>query len=155
MRTKWATIVVAGVMLGLLLAGPAAAHRVSIAGSVRVTGAAGAPLDPDALVGVAVIANPGFEKTITQHLPPFTLPVFIEEDWSDDGDDAANRGLHNRGLRLLRRHLDTTLVLTNTTGSDLPLHLTLWDAAGVEIGSLAVTLMGHQTKLLPVSSLLD
>ena len=158
MQTKWATIVCAGVMLGLLLAGEAAADRRSIAGSVSITGPGDTELVDGDLVGLAVIANPGFEKTITQQLlPPFTLPVFIEEDLVED--DAASPSSRS-GLRLLRRHLDTTLVLTNPKGGtsltdDLHLTLTLWNAAGDEaLGSRSVTLAPHQTMLVPVSSLL-
>lgn len=154
MRTKWVTVVWAVLVLGLVMAPAVQAHHpLSIAGSVSVTAAGGG--EPTGLVGFAVIANPGFEKTITQHLPPFTLPVFIEGDLLDDEGGAAPT--NRSGLRLLRKRLDTTLVLTNTTAGTLNLLVHLWDGNGGDplVSDFVLTLGPHATKLLPVADLLQ
>jgi hypothetical protein len=154
MRTKWILAVWAVLVLGLVMAPAAQAHHpLSIAGSVSITVAGGG--EPTGLVGFAVIANPGFEKTITQHLPPFTLPVFIEGDLLDDTGGAAPT--NRSGLRLLRKRLDTTLVLTNTTDGTLSLLVHLWNGDGGEplVSDVPLTLGPHATKLLPVGDLLQ
>ncbi len=154
MRTKWTMVVSTVVVLGLLLAGPAAAHRRSVVGSVAITIGGDVPTSAQ-LVGFALTANPGFEKLIVQPLHvPFAMPVFIEEDWSDDDDEDDSAATRSPRRRLLQRHLDTTLVLTNPSGTGVVLDLTLYDAAGEELGTDSVHLSGHQTKVLPVSNLL-
>ncbi len=155
MRTKWVTVVWAVLVLGLVMTPAAQAHHpLSIAGSVSISSDEGGVGEPTGLVGFAVIANPGFEKTITQHLPPFTLPVFIEGDLLDDEGVAAPS--NRSGLRLLRKRLDTTLVLTNTTGLLLNLFVHLWDGDGhLLVSGFPLPLGPHATKLLPVGDLLQ
>lgn len=147
MRTKWGVITAAVAVLGLVLVGPAAAHQVSVSGSLTITGPAGA--EPTGLVGVAVVANPGYEKTITLQIPPFTLPVFIDGDRDDDDGSATSH--HGWG----ERRLDTTLVLVNSTGSALSLEITVRDRSGTILANdVPVSLAAHETKVVQVSDLL-
>jgi hypothetical protein len=151
MRTKWATIVCAVLTLGFVLCGQAAAHPLTVAGSLTIAKSDGGDLGTS-LVGFAVIANPGFEKSITIHIPPFTLPVFIDGDREDgDDDDSAV----SSSSRLVRRRFDTTVVLTNTTESLLGLKLTVRDGSGAVLANaVPVSLEAHETKVIPVSDLL-
>ena len=78
-----------------------------------------------------------------QQLP---LPIFIDGEGPDGGPPT---------VRLLRRNLDTTVVLTNTTAASLTIELTLKNAAGVVLtGPTDMTFAAHETKLIPVSDLL-
>lgn len=83
----------------------------------------------------------------------------MTSDWLLHEDTRRARQAHREKTRsprrrLLQRHLDTTLVLTNPSETDVVLDLTLYDAAGEELGTDSVPLSGHRTKVLPVSNLL-
>jgi hypothetical protein len=149
MRTKWLVMAVAVLVAGLV-AGQAAASQVQVSGSLHIAPGTGAPADlTTALVGVAIVANPGFEKTVTLHIPPFTVPVFIDGDVDDDSATSST------GHSFVHRRLDTTLILTNTTAVTLNLLVTIWDAAGVALATdVPVSLAGHATKIIAVSDLL-
>jgi hypothetical protein len=135
-RLTW---VLAAVLLGtLLVPGETAAKRILLLGSVRVDKVTpGGPVAPEdgELTGLAVIMNPGLEKTMAQQLPPYTIPVFVDVD---------NGGGPN---------LDTLLALTNTTAAPLEVQVTLYDRTGTVLGTRTVTLAGHATESFPVSSL--
>ncbi|MGH7263502.1 MAG: hypothetical protein ACREMB_01450 [Candidatus Rokuibacteriota bacterium] len=126
-------------LIGLLLACPAQAAAAAFVGSVTVEGAA-----EGEVVGFAVTANPGLEKTITQQLPPLTVPVIVEGD----------AGPGPAGPKFLKKNLDTLLVLTNTTGVALNLTLRLRDADGGDVGTQALTLNPFATQVIIVSNLL-
>ena len=118
MRTKAIVLVVALLMLGLLVpAGAWAAHVVAL-GSLTITGS-GTTLStaPPDLVGVAVIANPGLEKTITIQIPPYTFPVFVDKDPSNSSSG----------------NFDTLLALTNVSGAPLTIKLTVHDTTGATV----------------------
>jgi hypothetical protein len=151
MRTKWLTVACAVLLFGtMMMAGEAVARTVRVSGSLTIAPGTGAPSDlSTALVGLAVVANPGFEKTITIHIPPFTLPIFIDGDRDDDDSSALS------SHPFVNRRLDTTLVLTNTTASTLNLLVTIYDAAGVALATaVPVSVDAHATKVIPVSDLL-
>ena len=168
-------------LLGLGIALPVTARPLTILGSLTITGDNNAPLQNNSITGFAVIASPGLEKTMVQQLPPYTIPVFIDGEEADDdsarsrpnddhpgngpnGDDPpglrpdgppSNRPDERPRFRLVRRHLDTTLVLTNTTAASLTIELTLKNAAGdVLTGPTDMTFDAHETKLIQVSDLL-
>lgn len=139
-------MVMAGLLAGLG-AQATSADPLTVLGSLVVTKGDGGVLTTE-LTGFAVIANPGLEKTITQQLPPFTLPVFV------DGDTASQPSVPGVP-RLLRRNFDTTLVLTNTTASSLAIRLTLLGGGGAPLGPpVSRSLAAHETILLLVSDLL-
>jgi hypothetical protein len=131
-------LVVAAALL-LPQAGWAGSHTVL--GSLNVTNANGSPLTTGDVVGLALIANPGMEKSISPQLPPYTVPVFIDVD-TDSGDHVVNS------------RFDTTVLLTNTTGSPLPVLLTVRDAGGTTLGSKTLTIAAHGTVAVVLSSLL-
>jgi hypothetical protein len=110
-------------------------------GSLTVTNANGSPLNTGDVVGLALIANPGMEKAVAPQLPPYTVPVFVDVD-TDDGDHVVNS------------RFDTTVLLTNTTGSPLPVLLTVRDAGGVTLGSKTLTIAAQGTVAVTLSSLL-
>jgi len=182
MRRIHVATLAASLSLGMALPAAVSARPFTILGSLTITGDNNTPLQNNAITGFAVIANPGLEKTIVQQFPPYTLPIFIdgeEEDEStrsrpddrphgDDGPpglrpdgpptsrpDRPGRPDERPRIRLLRRNLDTTLVLTNTTAASLTIELTLKNAAGnVLTGPTDMTFAAHETKLIPVSDLL-
>jgi hypothetical protein len=154
-----------GLALATVLAGTAAARPLTILGSLEITGDGGTPLAVGALTGFAVIANPGLEKTIVQQLPPLTVPVFIDGEEADDSarsrpDDRPNGppftdSAERPRFRLLRRNLDTTVVLTNTTGATLVIELVLRSAAGDSLGGpRELSFAPHQTRAVQLSDLL-
>lgn len=152
--TTWGVLGSVLLVVGPLLPSAAPARPVTVLGSVtivKVTVPGNPPttvpltVDSPELTGFAVIANPGLEKTITQQLPPYTIPVFID----GEGEDG------RPSLRLLRRNLDTTLVLTNTTNETLRVQLTVRDATGAALGTPTVLEFdAHQTQAVSVSELL-
>jgi hypothetical protein len=149
MRQKHAVVLSLLLLAGLVLPAAAPARPVTVLGSlvITVTRADGAvlPLPDNAITGFAVIANPGLEKTIVQQLPPYTLPIFIDGEGPDGGPPT---------LRLLRRNLDTTVVLTNTTGDPLTIEVTIRNAAGaVIVGPTDMPFTAHQTRTFQVSDL--
>ncbi len=145
MRKTWSSGLGIVALVGLLLAFPAMAPAATFLGSVTIT-CTPSPCAAGAIVGFAVTANPGLEKTITQPLPPFagavTVPVITDSDEDSTGG----------GPRILRRNLDTVLVLTNTTGSGLTVQLTVRDADGgdppVGTGSVLIPAGGTRAVLL-------
>jgi hypothetical protein len=147
MRTKWATVVCGVLLLGLMWAPDVTGHSVTIMGSVNVALSGGGTLAPDDLVGFAVTANPGLEKTITQHLPPFTLPVFVDGERDDDNDAVT------QSRRPLRVRFDTTLVLTNPKTTTIEILVTLRGADGATLGTQTVVLGPHVTVIVPLSPL--
>ncbi len=151
MRTK--SLLMVGVLL-LLLAGvlvaPASADTVLL-GSVSVTklvmGVEG-PItaNPPELVGTVVISNPGLEKTITEHLPPFTVPIVIDADGSGPS------------LKLLNKNLDAIMLLTNPSGTAaITVVIRAWGPDGAQltpVGGVSETLPAHGTKAVRLSDLL-
>jgi hypothetical protein len=126
-------------LFGLLLAYPVVATAAPFVGSVTITGA----VEGD-LVGFAVTANPGLEKTITQPLPPFTVAVVVE------GEEGPTPG----GPKILKKSLDTVLVLTNTKITELTVELTLRDGDGNTVGSGVVPIPAKGTRVVILSNLL-
>lgn len=95
MLTRRATLISVVLLVNLLLPQNSSAKTQTVPGSLTITGAG-----PTDLVGVVVTHNPGFEKTISQQIPPFTVPIFVDGDTDD------------------------------TTGGTLNLTLTILDASG-------------------------
>jgi hypothetical protein len=138
---RWSAWLIAGL---LVASSPAVAPAAGVVGSLTVAAAAGSPaLTPSDLTGVAIIANPGFEKTVTQSLPPFTVPVVVT------GQAAAVTN-----ATLGQASVDTTLVLTNATAGALSLELTLRDGAGAVLSTTPLSLAAHATTVVLVSTLL-
>jgi len=125
--------------VGLLLPPEALAKTQTVLGSVVITGAA-----PTDLSGVAVIHNPGFEKTTSQQIPPLAFPVFVDVD--EDGASGV----------VLNKRFDTLVMLTNTTGSTLNnITLTLLGADGTTVlGTKTFNLGPHASTLIFLSDLL-
>ena len=148
MRRKHAVVLALCLVAVLALPVAAPARPVTVLGSVAITGvAAGVEFDlTNQITGFAVIANPGLEKTMVQQIPPYTLPVFIDGDGPDGSPS----------LRLLRRNLDTTVVLTNTTNAILIIRVKIWRGAGTEppLSLTDITFNPHETKTFQVSDLL-
>lgn len=140
MRTKPSICLAAFLLLALLLPTGALAATHTILGSVTVTnGTFTAP--PTDLVGVAIIHNPGFVKTSSQQLPPYTAPIFLDVDTSDATGDVLNS------------RFETTLLLTNT-GAAKTIGLTILGAAGNQLAQTTVNLGALATVLIELSSLL-
>jgi len=140
MRTKPSMWLIAFLLLALFLPTGASAATQTIVGSVTVTN--GTFTDPPTdLVGVAIIHNPGFEKTSSQQLPPFTAPIFLDVDKSDTTGDVLNS------------RFDTTLLLTNTGGAKT-IGLTIRGAQGNQLAQTTVDLGALATVLINLSSLL-
>ncbi len=126
------------VLLVLLLPSGVSARTQTVLGSLTITGAASTDL-----VGVAVVHNPGFEKAITQQIPPFTTPVFVDVD----KDDMTGQVVISR--------FDTIVVLTNTTAGTLHLTLTILDASGMTtLATKMISLDPHATTAINLSALL-
>jgi hypothetical protein len=131
-------------LLGLLIpSGVGAKRPVSVFGRLSITDSQGLPLNPAAppLLGFALIANPGLEKTVTIQIPPYTFPVVVNADLDDQGNNG---------------NLDTVVVLTNVSGAPLSVRLTLLDASGTAI-PLTNPVLGlalDQTVAVPLTSLL-
>ena len=144
MRNRLLTVLSALLILGLLLPQGVMARRHTLLGSISLTKAGGAPLTNE-VTGVATISNPGFEKNISEPIPPYTLPVFIDQDENDGADSSS---------RVTNKHMDTLVILTNTTGASLAVVLTLRDAEGVILNTITVTLPAHGTKAIALSDLI-
>jgi hypothetical protein len=150
MRKRHAVVLALSLVAGLALPLAAAARPVTVLGSIAISGVDATlvefVLTNTQITGFAVIANPGLEKTIVQQLPPYTLPVFIDGDGPDGSPS----------LRLLRRNLDTTVVLTNTTAAPLTIRVKIWRAAGTvpPLAETDLTFGPHETKTFQVSDLL-
>lgn len=148
MRQKHAVVLALLLLAGLVLPAAAPARPVTVLGSLVITGDGGGALTNSEITGFAVIANPGLEKTMVQQLPPYTIPVFIDGDGPDGGPP--------NSLRILRRNLDTTVVLTNTTNLPLTIEVTVRNAVGAVIaGPTDMLFAAHQTKTFQVSDLLE
>lgn|SRR5574341_1137439 len=140
MRTKHSTWLAAFLLLALFLPTGASAATQTIVGSVTVTNA-DFTAPPTDLVGVAIIHNPGFEKTSSQQLPPFTAPIFLDVDTNDTTGDV----VHSR--------FETTLMLTNTGGAKT-IGLIIRGAEGNQLAQETVNLGGFATVLINLSTLL-
>ncbi len=153
MRThRLVVLLVALVAVALSSPSAAPAHPVTVLGSVKITSdPAGTDLTGK-LVGFAVIANPGLEKTISVPIPSFTLPVFIDGDKPDVDDDSATTSGGKKPF--LNKRLDTALALTNTSGGSLSILVTVRDADGATLGSESHTLAANETVLVFISNLL-
>ncbi len=140
MRAKSVACLSLLVMTGLLMAPGAWAKRVTAGGSVAITKASG-PLSTE-LVVVAVTANSGLEKTMVQQLPLpgplYVFPFFVN---ADKGNPQAG-------------DLDTTLLLTNTTGSPLSIIVTLRELDGTTIAAVPETLAANETRVIVLSDFL-
>lgn len=134
-------VTVLAVAAALLLPQAGWAGSKTVLGSLTVTKANGSPLNTGDVVGLALIANPGMEKAIAPQLPPYTVPVFIDVDTDS-------------GSRVVNSRFDTTVLLTNTTGSPLPVLLTVRDAEGATLGSKTLTIVAQGTVAVVLSSLL-
>ena len=142
-------VVLAVTLVAMLLVLPAGgwAKTKTVLGSVTIT-KVGAPALTTELVGFAVIANPGLEKAITQQLPPFTLPVFVDGDQDDSGGTGKKP--------FLNRRFDTTLVLTNTSGAELVIRITLREADGDPLGTAETrTIPPNGTIMVLLSDLVN
>ncbi len=139
MVIKRATLLGILLVLGLLLPLGASAKTQTILGSVMITG-----VSPTDIVGVAVIHNPGFEKTISQQIPPLTFPVFVDVD-EDDVSGA-----------VLNKRFDTVVTLTNATAGPLDdITLTLLDASGTTaLASTTIDLAANASAAVFLSDLL-
>jgi hypothetical protein len=134
MRKMFVTSALALLVVGLLVPGIAAARRGNMMGSLTISG----DNLPNRLVGIAVVSNPGLEKTMVQQIPPFTVPVIVDVEFEDSSN----------GPRILNKNLDTTVVLTNVSSAPLTVTLTLRDGDGNEIGSVNVQIPGNGTRAL-------
>lgn len=146
MRTKSAIVLSLLLIFGLLVpSGAWADKKLTAFGSGALTTTGGAPLGATDLVGAVVTANPGLEKTITLHIPPYTFPVFVNKNEDKPDDD---------------NNLDTIVILTNTSGGPLTFKLTLRDSGGTPItlknGMTSQTFMmtANQTIVIFISDLL-
>lgn len=136
MRTRVVPLLTVALLLGALLPGEVLARRVTVLGSLTVTKADLSALTTE-VTGIAVISNPGFEKTMAQQLPPFVIPVFADKETDNPGQGS----------------LDTLVALTNTTDSALALLLTLRNAAGTVLSATPLALPARGTAALFVSDL--
>ena len=150
MRTKCIAFLAGLFLVGLLLPSGVAAKTVTTLGSLTITQIVGTGTAETALttelVGMALIANPGFEMIIPQQLPPFTIPVFVDVDQEDTSESS--------GRRILKKRFETTLILTNTTDTLLKIILTFRDPSGKQVGKTQKTLDPHATLVLFLSDLL-
>jgi len=139
MRTRRVALFTALLLLGLLLPLGASASTRTVLGSLMITG-----VSPTDLVGVAVIHNPGFEKTITQQVPPLTFPVYVDVDKNDSNGAVQNR------------RFDTFIMLTNATAGPLNnIALTLLDASGATtLASTTISLGAHASVAIFLSEVL-
>ena len=144
MRNRLLAVLSTLLILGLILPQGAMARRHTLLGSISLTKVGGAALTNE-VTGVATISNPGFEKNISEPIPPYTLPVFIDQDEADGPGSSSN---------VIDRRMDTMVILTNTTGALLDVVLTLRDADGVILNTTTVTLPAHGTKLISLSDLI-
>lgn len=140
MRTKRAALLAIPLLLGLLLPKGASARTITALGSVSITHPDSTPATE--LVGVVVIHGPVFLQTITQQLPPFTAPVFVDEDRDD------------RTGHLVFSRFDTTVALTNTTTSAVNVLLTIRDASGAQLAAATRSVGSNATVLINLSALL-
>jgi hypothetical protein len=137
MRKMFVTSALALLVVGLLVPGIAAARRGNMMGSLTISG----DNLPNRLVGIAVVSNPGLEKTMVQQIPPFTVPVIVDVEFEDSSN----------GPRILNKNLDTTVVLTNVSTTPLTVTLTLRDGEGNEIGSVDVQIPANGTRALSLA----
>jgi hypothetical protein len=135
MLSHRATLILVALLVSLLLPQNSSAKSQTVLGSLTITGAG-----PTDLVGVVVTHNPGFEKTISQQIPPYTVPIFVDADV----DDTTGQVVNSR--------FETTVILTNTTGATLNLTLTIMDAGGTNtLATVPVTLLAHATTAIDLS----
>jgi hypothetical protein len=133
------------VLVGLLLAGPAAAKSAAFLGSLTIEGAT-----EEQVSGFVITANPGLEKTITQQIPPLTVPVIVEGEV-----DEVSTSSHGGGPKFLKKNLDSLLVLTNRTDGALDLTLRLRRADGTDAGTQSLQLGAFATQFVVLSNLLQ
>ncbi|MDE2060730.1 MAG: hypothetical protein KGL31_04620 [candidate division NC10 bacterium] len=145
MRKFLIAVLLALTIGGMLVPASALAKRVSVFGSLAIAKCTdGACTSTTGLTtefnGIAVIANPGLEKTITFQIPPFTFPIFANKERSDPGDS----------------DLDTILCLVNVSGSSQTIRLTLRDMDGnpVALTTDTFTVDVNHTLSLLLSDLL-
>ncbi|MBI4609663.1 MAG: hypothetical protein HY726_11725 [Candidatus Rokubacteria bacterium] len=131
-------------------------------GSILIEVTAG---DPSGLVGLALLTNPGLEKTATYPLPKLaasdtrvTVPLFVMQAEVEEDDDDRDRG--KRGSRrVVRKDLDTLLILTNGTtgtGENMTLRVTFRRADGTVVGTpVTATLAPGQTALISAADELN
>ena len=138
MRAKLMALLLVLPLLAGLFAPPAVTARpIQVLGGLRVQhvlpSGAFEPLNPGDVTGLAVIMNPGIEKTMAQQLPPYMVPVFVDTQGGPN--------------------LDTLVALTNTLGVPITVRVTLHDQLGVEIGGRTLTLPALGTESFFVSTL--
>lgn len=145
MRKVLSAVLLALTIGGMLLPASALARRVTAFGSLKIDGCTDVTCTSTfglttQFNGVSIVANPGSEKAVTQQIPPFWFPVFVnkEKDSPGDGD------------------LDTRLVLVNVSGSSQTIKLTLRDLNGniVTLTTNVFTVDANHTLNLLLSDLL-
>ncbi len=140
MRTKATALLAFLLTVGLLPTGAWAEHKTAF-GSLTLTGSPTLVTSPPTLVGFAVIANPGLEKTITVQIPPYTFPVAVNTNTDDKEND---------------NNLDTLVVLTNVSAGSETVVFTLRDPSGTPITLTPNTFVvaANNTLAVSVASLL-
>lgn len=134
-------------LVGLLLPqGVRADKTEKFPGSLTIAGAPSptcpAPAAVSDLFGIVVLANPGLEKTITNHIPPLVHPIFFDVDKKDSGE-------------VLARRLDTFIAVTNSnTATCLSFTMTIRDANGMALAAPAVTLAPRETRVIFLADLI-
>jgi len=134
-RATLISVVLVALAAAVLLPQKSSAGTQTVLGSLTITGAG-----PTDLVGVVITHNPGFEKTISQQIPPFIVPIFVD----GDTDDMTGQVVNSR--------FETTVILTNTTGGTLNLTLTILDAGGTNtLATSMISLPPHATTAIDLS----
>ena len=119
-------------------------HHETLLGSLSI--ASSCPAD---LVGFVVIGNPGLEKTITNHIPPFLHPIFV--DVEVENEDAGGNKVEKK---VLAKHFDTFVALTNGSASSCSITLTVMDAAGtMTLSTLTISLNAKETRVIFLADL--
>ncbi len=132
MRNKLAAALCALLIVSPCLPPGAFAAPVTVFGSLTITDDMGNPLTGEPFVGVVVMSNPGFEKTVAVRIPPYTFQFFVS---------AGN-------------NLNTTIAITNISGSDKTIKLNARQLNGDPITLTTDTFMVNNNATL-VISLLD
>ncbi len=137
--TAWLSAVLI-LSMSLLLPSGTWAKKVVTFGSLTITMSDDTALAPTDLVGAAIIANPGLEKTITLQIPPFTFPIAVDTDTNNSGPN----------------NLDTIIVVTNISGDTLEIKLNARNAAGdpIALTPNTFTLDADATIAIRLSTLL-
>ena len=140
MRKQLAAIASALLVAALLVPEVASARRTVVVGSLTIAGVN----IQNAIVAMAVVSNPGLEKTIVQQMPPFTVPVVVDADLDDVPKP-----------RVLGKNLDTTVIITNLIAAPVGVTLIVRDGDGQIIGTLDVSIPGNGTRAVSLADALN